>query len=294
MPLLKSEAAKLSNNDLLAGIIEEIIDVDQTFGILPFQRVNGKALVYNREKTISEGQFLDPNDTVPEGASTFDEITTKLRVLAGDVDVDKFIEETMSDRNSQRAIQIAEKVKGIGNKFRNEFINGDVSVNAKGFDGISRLATATGNEVDGAGAAIDLGMLDELVDGVPNGGAVLIMNRRTLRQVRALWRMAGGNTGGDMQMSNFGMVMPTHDGTPILVNDFIGVDGTTDQTSVYAARMNEVDGLHGLFGGESAGIRIEDLGTVQNKDANRTRIKWYAGLALKSTQSLAALRNAVV
>jgi hypothetical protein len=36
---------------------------------------------------------------------------------------------------------------------------------------------------------------------------------------------------------------------------------------------------------------VEDLGTVQNKDATRTRIKWYTGLALKSTKSLARLEG---
>ncbi|MFH4377143.1 phage major capsid protein, partial [Acinetobacter baumannii] len=61
--------------------------------------------------------------------------------------------------------------------------------------------------------------------------------------------------------------------------------------SIYAVRLNEVDGLHGLYGGGNAGIVVEDIGTVQNKDATRTRIKWYCGLALKSTRSIAAIRG---
>jgi hypothetical protein len=63
----------------------------------------------------------------------------------------------------------------------------------------------------------------------------------------------------------------------------------TNLCSVYAVRLNEADGLHGLYGGSDAGLRIEDIGTVQNKDADRIRVKWYCGLALKSTQSLARL-----
>ena len=105
MPLLKAEAEKLSNNDLVAGVIEEIIDRDPLFYLLPFVGTNGKAYVYDRENTLSEADFLDPNDTVNEGAATFTEVTARLRILAGDVDVDKFLQATMSDTNNQKAIR---------------------------------------------------------------------------------------------------------------------------------------------------------------------------------------------
>ncbi|EOX7491971.1 phage major capsid protein, partial [Acinetobacter baumannii] len=86
-----------------------------------------------------------------------------------------------------------------------------------------------------------------------------------------------------------------HNGIPIIMNDWIAGDevkGTNSKTtSIYAVRLNEVDGLHGLYGGGNAGIVVEDIGTVQNKDATRTRIKWYCGLALKSTRSIAAIRG---
>lgn len=294
MALLKAEAEKLSNNDLQAGVIEEIIDKDELFALMPFSETKGKAYVYNREATLSEGDFLDPNDTVNEEASTFTEITTNLRIIAGDVDVDKFLDGTMDDTNSQKAIQIAAKAKGMARKFRRTLIQGDNGTNAKEFDGIEKLVQATGNRIDAGtnGAAVTLDILDELLDAVPNGADALMMRSGTLRALKALWRAAGGNTGGMLQLENFGMV-PAHDGTPIIVNDFI--DGTVDQgtelnsCSIYAVRLNEVDGVHGLFGGGPAGIVVEDIGTVQTKDATRTRLKWYTGLALKSTQSLASI-----
>jgi hypothetical protein len=71
------------------------------------------------------------------------------------------------------------------------------------------------------------------------------------------------------------------------------VEGTSGAvcSSIYALRLNEADGFHGLYGGDAAGLRIEDVGTVQNKDATRTRLKWYCGAALKSTRSLARLKG---
>ncbi|MDQ9124746.1 phage major capsid protein, partial [Acinetobacter baumannii] len=68
--------------------------------------------------------------------------------------------------------------------------------------------------------------------------------------------------------------------------------GTNTKTcSIYAIRANEVDGLHGIYGGGPAGIVVENIGTVQNKDATRIRLKWYVGLVLKSTKSLARLKG---
>jgi hypothetical protein len=297
MALLRAEAEKLSNNDLVAGVIEEIIDKDDLFAVLPFMGVNGKAYVYNREATVSEGDFIDPvNDVVPEGASTFAEVVAKLRVLAGDVDVDKFLDATMSDTSNQKAIQIAQKAKGLARKFRRTLALGDATVNTKEFDGISKLVDAGQSIVAGAnGAALSLTMLDELLDAVPNGADAIFMRSGTIRAYRALLRATGGTDAAMIMMDNFGRPMLTHNGVPILVNDFIAGDvdqGTAlDTCSIYAARLNEVDGLHGIYGGPNAGIVVEDIGTVQNKDATRTRLKWYCGLALKSTKSLAAIRG---
>lgn len=296
MPLLREVAEKLSHEEMLRGVIEEIIDRDDLLALLPFARTEGKALVYIRELTNSEGSFLDVNEVVPEGTSDVEEVVTKLRILAGDVDVDKFIDETMSDKNSQLALQIAMKAKGMARTFRRAVVQGNSVTDPKSFDGIEKLVADTGNffEAGVNGGAISLSMLDELIDKLEGRRPdALMMRTGTLRALKALWRLAGGNTGGMLQIENFGM-MPAHDGIPIIINDFIPVkaQGTTANTcSVYALRLNEVDGLHGLYGGASAGIRVEDIGTVQNKDATRTRLKWYCGLALKSTKSLAAVKG---
>lgn len=297
MPLMRDIAETLSQEDMLRGVIEEIVYKDDLLALLPFSRTDGKAYVYIREKTNSEGTFLDVNEVVPEGASEVEEVVTKLRIIAGDVDVDKFLSETMSDTNQQLAIQIAMKAKGLATTFRRSLIQGDSTVNPKSFDGLNKLVGDTGNyfEAGANGSALSLAIMDELIDMVNGRPDALMMRPGTFRALKTLWRAAGGNTGGMLQLDNFGLSVPAHDGIPIIINEFIPGDvaqGTTANTcSVYALRLNEVDGVHGLFGGESAGIRIEDIGTVQNKDATRTRLKWYCGLALKATKSLASVRG---
>lgn len=295
MALLRVEAEKLSNNTLVQGIIEEIVTSDDMFSLLPFEGVHSKAYVYTRENTLPSVDFLDPNDVVNESAGTFTEVIAKLRILIGDVDVDKFLAGTMSDTNSQLATQLALKVKAMARAFKQAVVQGDNSANPKSFDGMKRLVTATQTLAAGAnGGALTLSALDELVDAVP-GCDFLVMRSGTRRAYTALLRAASGNTGAMIQHPNFSVPVLAHNGMPIIVNDFLPIGETkgtgTNLTSVYAVRANVQDGLHGLYGGESAGIVVEPVGTVQNKDATRTRVKWYCGMALKSTKALARLEG---
>jgi len=299
MALLKTEAEKLSNNQLVSGVIDQIIERDDLFSVLPFVGVNGKAYVYNRENALGGAAFLDPNDSVSESAATFTEVVAKLRILAGDVDVDKFLQTTMGDTNDQMAIQIAKKAKAVARAFHQTLATGDTGTNAKAFDGLPTLAAAapsTQNLSAGAnGNALTLSMLDELCDAVPNGADVIVMRRGTIRAFRGLLRATYGTDAVMQQLENFGRPMLTHNGIPVIMNEFLAADevqGTEDaSTSVYALRLNELDGLHGLYGGDNAGIVVENIGTVQNKDATRIRLKWYTGLALKSSRSIARLKG---
>lgn len=312
MALLKVEAEKLSNNQLVQGVVEEIIEKDPMFALLPFVRVNSKAYVYNREDvgaqnniTTGAGQptFINVSDTIVEGAVPFKTITCALRILAGDVQIDKFLQEIDGDTNDQMAIQISAKAKAVGRQYHNALVNGDASVNSGVvFDGLKALTTnADANaaqtiSASANGGALTFTQLDNLLDLVPNGADALVMRRGTLRAFRAALRLQGGSTGSEVIMNDFGQPMIAHNGVPILINDFLPGNETKGTSagnvcSVYALRMNEVDGLHGLYGGASAGIRIEAVGTHQTKDTDIVRVKWYAGLALKSTKSLARLEG---
>jgi hypothetical protein len=293
---LKTEAEKLSQNVLVQGVIEEIIERDDLFAVLPFLGVEGKSYDYVRENTLSEGSFIDPYEVVPEGAADFSEVSAKLKILAGDVDVDKFLMTTMGDTNSQLTEQLAAKAKGIGRAFRRTLAVGDSATNPKEFDGIAALTAADQKITAGAnGAALDLGMLDELLDAVPNGADAIMMRSGTVRALRAHLRTVGGLEPAHVMMENFGRPMLTHNGVPIIVNDFLPgneVQGTSSDTcSIYAMRLNTADGFHGIFGGDSAGVQFEEVGTVQDKDAYRYRLKWYAATALKSTKSLSAIKG---
>jgi len=294
MPLLRATAELMSEDDMESGVIEELIDKDDLFALLPFKPIDGKAYTYRREDTIDRPQWISPVvDTVPEGAATFTDEVARLHVLAGDVYVDKFLDTTMSDKNSQWGLQMQMKVKGMAQEFRETLITGDNGAIPKQPDGLPNMIDPA-MVLNGGGAAVTFEMLDELLDMVPNGADALMMSRRMLRAYKAMVRAAGlGNTSDLLMLEDFGRPLLTHDGVPIVVNDYIPHDeGAGTGTSIYALRLNEVDGFHGIYaGGADAGIVVEDIGTVQNKDATRTRVKWYTGFALKSTKSCARLSD---
>lgn len=295
MPLLTTEAAKLSDRSFERGVIEEIIDREALFALLPFKKVEGKTYDYVREATLSEGSFLDPYDVVPEGAATFAEVSTKLKIMAGDVDLDKFLIATQSDVNSQLGTQLQSKAKGMMRLFKRTLVQGDSGSNPKSFDGIKTLTPVGQTMAAGAnGAALSLDMLDQLKDMVKNGADVLMMRSGTWRAIRGLLRSFSGNDASMITIKDFGTVI-AYDGTPVIINDFLPGDETQGSSnvtcSIYALRCNETDGFHGIYGGNSAGVVVEEIGTIQNKDAVRWRMKWYVGTALKATHGVARLKG---
>lgn len=308
MPLLRVEAEKLSNSLLEAGVIEELVTRDEMFAFLPFMGINNKTYDYVREDEADmvsqingadSVKFTEPDDVIPERGTKFIEVSAKLRALIGDVDVDNFLDEAMADTNTQKAIQIAAKAKVIRSKFQQHVAIGSSLVDTKSFDGLPRLVAA--GQVMSAGdngASLDFDMLDELKDMITYGADALVMHRKTWRAMKTLMRALNIQP-EHLAMPELGLMVPVYDGTPIIRNDYLpvnevkGTSGATT-TSIYAARFNEADGVFGLYGGPNMGVRVEDIGTVQNKDATRTRVKWYAGLALKSTKSLARLDGIIV
>ena len=193
------------------------------------------------------------------------------------------------------------KAKAVKDKFEETFIYGDATANAKEFDGLMKLIdTGTAGPqviaMGDAGATLTLAKLDELIDAVKGGKPdLLIMSRRSRRKLNALVRATGGMMETDRD--RWGNFIQFWDGIPIGVNDWIldthvvagGVETATaggDCSTIYAVQVGE----WGLCGLTSPGhLTVEPLGSMESKDATRTRVKWYVSLALFSSVKSAAL-----
>lgn len=227
MALLLDEAAKLSLPQLQTGVIENIVTSDDLFAILPFEPMDGKVLEYNRENTLGDADFYDVNDPLDESAATFTALEQALKRLIGQVDVDEFLETTMSDEQNQTAVQIAKKSKVVGRKFANALVNGNVAVRSKEFDGMRALAKglpASQNQLAAAGgAALSYDHLDWLLDAVKVGdNPAFVMNSRTIRAYVKLQRALGGTTPETVSIG--GRTFSAYRGRPILKNDYMPTD----------------------------------------------------------------------
>ena len=82
-----------------------------------------------------------------------------------------------------------------------------------------------------------------------------------------------------------------YDGIPILVDDFLPVNETqgteTAASSIYAVKF----GRQGVMGLQNSGIQVEHVGELETRDATRTRIKWYTGLAMFTPLGLGRLKG---
>lgn len=234
MALLKTEAEKLSLPDLQAGVIENIITSDDVFALLPFEPMDGKIKLYNRENSLGSAEFYDVSDSLSESAATFTQLSQELKRLIGQVDVDEFLDTTMSDVQSQAAVQIATKSKVVGRTFANAMINGNVAVRAKEFDGMRKISEGLPASqkmlAAAAGAALSYDFLDELLDALKIGdNPVFIMNSRTIRSYVKLQRALGGTTPETVSIG--GRVFSAYRGRPILKNDYMPVDESPEGKS---------------------------------------------------------------
>lgn len=294
-----SESAKLAQDDLVAGVIENVITVNPFYDILPFDGIEGNSLAYNRENVVADSQVLGVGGTITaKGAATFTQVNSNLTTIIGDAEVNGLIQATRSgDGNDQQAIQIASKAKSVGRRFQDMLITGTGASDQ--FVGLLGLCAAGQKAATGAnGKALGFDVLDELLDLVTDkDGEVdyFMMHSRTIRSYMALLRALGGASINEVVTLPSGREVPAYRGVPIFRNDWNPVNqvkGTgSNQTTVLAGTLDDGSRMHGISGltaAQMAGINVVPVGESESKDESITRIKWYAGLALFSEKGLAA------
>src|SRR2546426_1067949 len=163
MPLTLQDAARLSQDMLVRGVVETVIEESAVLRYLPFISVVGNSLRYNQDASLGDVDFYSVGATWVESALTASEKTVKLAILGGDADVDAFLQQTYSDPNNLRALVIAAKAKALAHTFSDTFFNGDTAANANKFDGVKKLSAGARTMSKGAnGATLALDHLDEL------------------------------------------------------------------------------------------------------------------------------------
>lgn len=296
MALTLVEAAKLNSGDVIrSAIIEQYARSSGILMVLPFEDIQGNALRYNREQKLPGVGFRGVNEAYQESTGMLNPVTEPLVIAGGDLDVDKFIVDTMGE--VQRSTQETMKVKALALAWEATFIKGDSSSEPREFDGLQRRVT--GNQLLAAGStsggdALSLSKLDELIDQVSSPTHLLMskaMRRRLTQAARSI--------GGFIQWTEdaFGRQIALYGDLPIVTvendnNDMpiLGFDeacpgGGATGTSIYCVSLG--DGM--LTGIQSGPIDARDLDELEQKPAFRTRVEWYSGIAVFNGKAAARL-----
>ena len=298
------EAAKNYDGDpIKQGVIEQFSRSSDLLRVLPFENQSGAGVKAKREDTLPNIAFRGVNGSYTEGTGVLEEIDESLKIIGGDLDVDKFIVKTMGER--QRAVQTAMKVKAAALKMTQTIFKGDVQSDPKGLDGFQvRLGATAGDQVINAGTtsggdALSLLKMDELSDSVdePN---VWLMNKTMRRRLTVAARTpaVGGNI--DYAKDEFGRQITTYNGLPIIIIDkdnennqilpFTEANpggGSAASTSIYCAHFGE--GM--LTGIQTEDMDVEDLGELDSSPVFRTRVEWYINFVIWHSRAISRLNG---
>jgi len=122
-----SDAAALSNNLLVEGIVADIISVDEWFKFLPFVVFEGLAYTFTREATLAAADFASPgsnlNQSKYQGGASFQNVNVNLSAIIADIIIDGQIEDQFSESNDQLQVQISSKAKQIARIYMNAIVN---------------------------------------------------------------------------------------------------------------------------------------------------------------------------
>jgi hypothetical protein len=265
MALTLEEAAKLSNDMLMQGVVETIVKDSPVLQRLPFIEIVGNGLTYNQEKTLPNIDFYDVGDEWAESTPTFEQITANLKIMGGDADVDNFLKSTRSNIQDLEAAVIELKAKALKDKFEESFIYGDSGVNSKQFDGLRTLidTESAGDQViamSATGATLTLNKLDELIDAVKGGKPdMLLMSRRSRREINALVRAAGGVM-AETDRDRWGNFVQIWDGIPIGTNDWILDTHVVSGSVETATTGGTCSTIYAVQFGEGGPLRVDQSG----------------------------------
>ncbi|GEK57117.1 phage major capsid protein [Marinococcus halophilus] len=283
MALTLAQTAKnLSTDTLQAGVVETFARTSPVMELTPQMTVAGNSYQYNQEDTLPDVAFRDVGDGYEPSSGDVARKSETLSIIGGDVDVDKFVAQTLGNVNNQRAVQTNLKVKSLAKKYTQNFFKGDSSASPLEFDGLEKRVANNGNEIMAGtdGGNLSLIKLHELLDAVEGGAEVLFMSKAMRRELQKLLEQSthyiqNGTDEFGRPVEYFGDVaIRTVEDDVLAFNETQG--SATSAGSIYALRFGAQEAISGLTNG---GIMVQDLGEIDSKPVYRTRIEFYCGLA---------------
>ena len=309
MPTL-SEYQKLANDDVTAGIFDNIITASELAPFLQFKSFSGNSLVYNRESTLGAAATHQVGDIWSDTEPTYTQKTASLTTVGIQHPLDRFAMQTVDNVQSQEAVLLSKMSKSIARKLEDLLLNGNsgaVSTEPEGLTSLlisdSRLLMmddgSTPSTIAGDETELTLDRLDAMIDMVELGKPdFLMMNKTMRRKLTALARATGsGVVLNSAEM--FGHQYTLYNGIPVVINDYIsnsetyensGAWGSSSATTIYALKTGEEkQGWTVIHNGAVLDPDIQRLGPKVDKNEDTYRMVVYLNAVLYSAKVCAGL-----
>jgi hypothetical protein len=299
-----AEAKKFIDDDIIAGVAQDIITLNPIYASLPFTGYAGQALLVNRENVLGDSQFLAIDGTITaKNQATYTQIPFTATKIIGDAEMDNLVQiQSVGAGVDQLAIEISSKAKSIGRQFQQGMVTGTGT--APQMNSFATLTDASQYTAASAGQAIAFELLDQLALLVTAKDGQLdwiMMSDRTFTNYKKLLRALGGTTIDSIVTLPDGRTTIGYENIPVFVNQYMSKVETANGaantggalSSVYAGVWDDgtqkvgVSAIHPIAA--PAGIMVEAIGQMETKDAEVVRIKQYANLALFNRRGLARL-----
>tara|TARA_B110000503_G_scaffold40215_2_gene66008 strand:+ start:5895 stop:6830 length:936 start_codon:yes stop_codon:yes gene_type:complete len=303
-----AQAKLFINDEIVTGIVEDIITTNPIYQVMPFTGYSGQAILVNREETLGNAQNLAiGGEITAKGASTSVQTPYTAITIIGDAEMNGLVQaQSQSAGVDQMMAEVSSKAKSVGRLIQEGMASGTGT--SPQMHSLPSLCDASQYTTAAATQALSFELLDELLDLVKaKDGEVdyLVANGAQLRKYRALVRQLGGvNETIAFDMGNGrSRNIDVYNNVPIFQNDWIGSTETANGaalaggalTSIYAGCFD--DGTQKIGQsfihpeGVPAGIAIDQVGVAELKDNTITRVKAYANFVNFNRRGLARLTS---
>ena len=310
MPTL-SEYQKLANDDVTAGVFDNIITASELAPFLQFTSFSGNSLVYNRESTLGAAATHQVGDTWSDTEPAYTKKTVSLTTVGVQHPLDRFAMQTADNVQSQEAILLSKMAKSIVRKLEDLLITGNsgsVSTEPEGLTSLlisdSRLLMmddgSQPSSITGAETELTLDRLDAMIDLVENGKPDFLMMNKTMRRKMTSLARATGSGVLLNSAEMFGHQYIVYNGIPVVINDYISNSEQYEQgdsqwpsstaTTIYAIKTGqEKQGWTVIHNGAVLDPDIQRLGTKFDKNEDVYRMAVYLNAVVYSAKSCAGL-----
>lgn len=329
MPVTLAEASNNAQEDFDASVIDEFRKESVILDSLVFDdAVNpagGGATMtygYRRQVTQPTASTRALNTEYTTSNVTTQQYNADLAVMGGAFSVDRVIARIGAAASGSVTLNMQQKIKATRTKFQDLVINGDVLVDAAGFDGLDKALTGSTTEFRPAAVSnwsdLDtdqsvkhkaLDDLDEWLSMLDGNPSIILGNKKALAKIRAIVRRTGlyvrdpieglmGPDGRPIMRESYGGVTFADPGEMAGTNDPIipvetrNIGGNqTNLTDLYAVRIG-LDGFHGVttVGSQLVYSWLPDFSTPGAVKSGEVELGPVA-VALKATRAAAVFRN---